>query len=187
MTKSSFYSTKLYLQWLYSKGRKDETCCAILFTGFTAVWFVVASVWNLRFLDEHRRQHDFFFHCDNLLVQLDDNVHVLLNLEVHVGRVVLFRIILEHNHSILLINGGENFTWFDLKREGQAQHVIRTSTCRSLTICKIYFSASAGPERQARLATSESDSVRKVFVSRWIFFLYNVASTCFKKRWKLHA
>lgn len=50
-----------------------------------------------------------------------------------------------------------------------------------LTMFRMYRSASAGPDSCTLLATSASDSVRKVFVRRWMFFLYSDDTTCFTR------
>lgn len=42
----------------------------------------------------------------------------------------------------------------------------------------MYLSASVGPGSLTRAATSDKLSVRKVFVSLWMFFLYKKLSTC---------
>lgn len=88
-----------------------------LFTRLARIRLLVGAVGHDGLLNKHRREHDFLFHRADLLVQVDDVVHVLLNLQVHVGRVVLLRVVLEHHHAVLLIDGGEDFTRFDLKRE----------------------------------------------------------------------
>lgn len=106
----------------------------ILFARLGSVRLVVGPVRH-GFLHEHRRQHDLLHRAD-LLVQVDDAVHVLLDLQVHGGRVVLLGVVFEHNHAVFLIDGSENLTGLELERRvNEVQRQIAIDY--QLTICGV--------------------------------------------------
>lgn len=82
--------------------------------------------------------------------------------------VVFFRVVVETDHAILLVNASVDLTIFNLEEaDGDSEapgslQQLGAPTMNSLTMCKTYFSASCGPESCTRLAMSCKDNVRKV-------------------------
>lgn len=118
------------------------------------------------------------------------NLHLLIDFVEHCRIVVFFRVVVEADHTILLVNASVDLTVLNLctiaprqnRKEKDLCHngvptlyiytityyVLRalSSVCGPLqdllTMCKTYFSASCGPDSCTRLAMSCKDNVRKV-------------------------
>lgn len=101
------------------------------------------------------------------------HLHLLINFVEHCWVVVFFRVVVEADHAILLVNASIDLTIFNLHRSTRRSmmeikqkiyfmYVYIYFFLDQLTMCKTYFSASWGPDSCTRLAMSCKDSVRKV-------------------------
>ena len=81
-----------------------------------------------------------FLNCPDLCCQTNHSLNLLIQIQSHLPGIELFWIFLERNHSILLIDGGKNFAFFNLKK-----NLDKTRKRESIsTIRKTRLSASTG-------------------------------------------